>query len=522
MQIPGYIAKHLIAEGGMASVYLAVQESLNREVALKLLKRIDDPVQSERFLNEGQVIASLNHRHVITIYDIGRAEGCHYISMEYLEGGDLENKIRYGVSVEQALDLVETLGDCLEFIHEHKIVHRDIKPANILFHKDGTPILTDFGVAKHKEIDANLTQENIALGSPYYLSPEQAESKDVDGRSDLYSLGVILFEMLAGHKPYDEESYMETIVAHLTQPVPRLPSHLSVYQELIERMMAKRPEDRFPSAASLVAYVQKLRQQTASDLSPVSQDSSEAWSKRFGGMTGARQVLRQLVRRLPGVKKQAARIMRETRDWFSRLSRRGQQTLLAAGAMLLVALIFLFPSTKEPEEGLLLQPSAATQDSQSLKIPERPLVSEAADGPDAVVAGSDRLAAPRVKTRQERIAAYLDSGDLALEELRLRVPQGNSAYYYYGQVLALDAENLDARKGITRVADKYADLVLAELDNADYEKAELYLNRGLEIQPLNERLQAIEVDRQDYLQKKRSEEKPRPRGLFDKLKSIFN
>jgi len=143
VEIPGYKVEGLVAEGGMAAVYLAIQESLDRRVALKLLKKFDKPEQFKRFINEGRIIASLNHRNIITIHDIGVIGDQHYISMEYLEEGDLEARIRRGMTPADAINLLETIGECLEFVHRKGIVHRDIKPANILFSKDGTPILTD-------------------------------------------------------------------------------------------------------------------------------------------------------------------------------------------------------------------------------------------------------------------------------------------------------------------------------------------------------------------------------------------
>jgi serine/threonine-protein kinase PpkA len=199
VDIPGYKVERLIAEGGMATVYLATQESLDRRIALKLLKKFDKPEQSKRFINEGRIIASLNHQNIITIHDIGITGDQHYISMEYLEGGDLEARIQGGVTPAIAIDLLKTIGDCLSFVHRKGIVHRDIKPANILFRKDGTPILTDFGIAKQLEQDTRLTMDGTAMGSPDYLSPEQAECKPLDGRTDIYSLGIVLYEMLTGH-----------------------------------------------------------------------------------------------------------------------------------------------------------------------------------------------------------------------------------------------------------------------------------------------------------------------------------
>jgi serine/threonine-protein kinase PpkA len=265
MEIPGFAIKKLVAKGGSSSVFLAVQNSLGREVALKILKPVYAPADAERFFKEGRIIAALSHRNVITIYDIGAIRGWYYIAMEFLEGGSLHERIRAGLSVNSALELVETIGESLAFVHQRGVVHRDIKPANILFHADGTPRLTDFGIAKQLSADQELTLDGRALGSPYYLSPEQAQCRTLDGRSDIYSLGILLYEMLTGEKPYAGDSHIETILSHLTEPLPRLPEDLGWLQGLLDRMIAKSPDERFESAQAMVEAVQDLRRRHGTD-----------------------------------------------------------------------------------------------------------------------------------------------------------------------------------------------------------------------------------------------------------------
>ena len=259
MKIPGFNIERLIADGGMSSVYLAVQESLDRRVALKVLRKFDSPKHAERFLYEGRIIASLNHSNIITIHDIGAVGEQHYIAMEYLEGGSLADRIDQGMELPDILDLVETIAGCLDFVHRREIIHRDVKPSNILFHLDGTPKLTDFGIAKQLDDDQDLTMDGSAIGSPYYFSPEQAEGRPLDGRSDIYGLGIIFYQMLTGHRPYAENSHVQTILAHLTHPLPVLPEAYSTYQDLLERMIAKAPEDRVASARELVDLVRAVR-----------------------------------------------------------------------------------------------------------------------------------------------------------------------------------------------------------------------------------------------------------------------
>ena len=179
--------------------------------------------------------------------------------MEFLQGGDLKQRINRGMTPPEAFEILETLGSCLSFVHQQGIIHRDIKPENILFRRDGTVVLTDFGIAKQMESDNTLTMDGTTLGSPHYLSPEQASCKTLDGRADIYSLGIVFYEMLTGLKPFQGDSALDIIIAHLTSEIPLLPLHLRYCQPLLVRMIAQEPEDRFASAADLVGAARQLR-----------------------------------------------------------------------------------------------------------------------------------------------------------------------------------------------------------------------------------------------------------------------
>ncbi len=253
--IPGYRIDRLIGKGGMAAVYLATQESLDRPVALKVLRDPDSAEFSERFVNEGRIVASLVHANIITVHDVGIAEGLPYIAMEYVDGGDLKARIAAGITREEALEVVARMALCLAFAHEKGVIHRDLKPANILFRCDGTPLLTDFGIAKSVRLDSHLTATGRIIGTPRYMSPEQALGKTVDGRADIYSLGVVLYEMLAGEPPYRGDSEVDTILRHLNDPLPALPVGCHGYQPLLDRMLAKDPAARFDDAQALVDFI---------------------------------------------------------------------------------------------------------------------------------------------------------------------------------------------------------------------------------------------------------------------------
>jgi serine/threonine-protein kinase PpkA len=443
-KIPGYTIVKPIAQGGMASVYLAEQQSLGRRVALKLLKKFDDIYQSARFVAEGKIIASLDHRNIITLHDIGVIGEQHYISMEYLAGGDLEMRIIEGIAVEPALDLVETIGDCLEFLHRKNIVHRDIKPANILFHSDGTPVLTDFGVAKQQEDDANLTRDGTTLGSPNYISPEQAESKQVDGRSDIYSLGIVLYEMLTGAKPFQGNSDIQIIIAHISDPVPELPAELAQYQELIDRMTAKSPGERFATAGEMVRYLREIR--------------------RPGYQASTTATLPEIKNTSPGF-----RAVPETAATPGGQAGLRNGGMFAAGATaLLLAAAIGFSS---------LNPSFFAS------------AIEAFSGSDNAARDMSAEISPDEQDASSKHDEYLSKAEIARKKLRFAKPEDDSAYYYYTLILRENPQHKAALKGVEEIADIYADLVEWALEMHQEEKAREYLDTGLSVDPDNERLQ---------------------------------
>ena len=469
--IPGYKIEHLIAEGGTASVYLAIQESLRRYVAIKLLRKFDSPEQLTRFLNEGRIIASLNHRNVINIHDIGVTDvGRPYISMEYLEGGDLDARIPKKVAPEDALQWLEAIGNCLDFVHRKGIIHRDIKPGNILFHKDGTPILTDFGTAKQQESDAKLTMDGRAFGSPYYISPEQAASKKLDRRTDIYSLGIVLYEMLTGNKPYKGDSHIETIVAHMSDPLPVLPPELHRYRTLISKMIAKTPDDRFTNAAEMVRFVQQLRK-------PVKKARRMTWASTgalaiFGGTSAAKMV--HFVQQLRKPVKKARRM-----TW---VPAGALATILGIGGAVLIGQSIIPERNEHPAT-----PGMTTSEAVISESPPAIVEKLSPEPSDAV-----KETPVATSNNEQQVEILLSQAAAALKEFRLTKPIDNNAYHYYQQILELHPQHEEAIKGDNRIADAYADLAERKLDQYDYEAAKRHIHRGLTIQPTNHRLQALQ------------------------------
>ncbi|MBT9299944.1 MULTISPECIES: serine/threonine-protein kinase [Pseudomonas] len=258
--IPGYDIDGEIGEGAMASVYLATQRSLERKVALKVMAAAlaADPSFCERFLREGKTLARLSHPHTVTIHDIGNVGELYYMAMEYLPNGTLKERIAAGLTPEQGLVYIRQIASALGYAHAQGLVHRDVKPANILFRADGTAVLSDFGIAKSLDDRTQFTQAGFAVGTPSYMSPEQARGQEIDGRADLYALGVVLYEILVGKLPYNGTDALSTALAHLTEPLPELPLHHGRYQQVLKKLLAKDPAERYPDATALLLALDQL------------------------------------------------------------------------------------------------------------------------------------------------------------------------------------------------------------------------------------------------------------------------
>ena len=263
IRIPGIKVLRLIGEGGMARVYLASREGDDDPLVVKILRReiLANKLALARFMEEYSMVERIQSRHVARIYGHGNSEDHAYLVMEFFEGGDLHKRLT-GKAMEpgEALRIFRELMFALGDIHEKGILHRDLKPQNLMFREDGTLAILDFGIAK--DIAAvDRTHQGEVLGTPRYMSPEQVQGRALDLRTDIYSAGVLLYQMLTGQHLFDADTAMEVAMQHLNTSPPALPEHLERYQRLLDKLLEKDREARFRNADEVIGFLsRKLRQ----------------------------------------------------------------------------------------------------------------------------------------------------------------------------------------------------------------------------------------------------------------------
>jgi serine/threonine protein kinase len=472
MEVSGFKIKRTIGQGGMGTVYLATQESLDRDVCLKTMNasRADSAEYFERFLNEGRIVAGLRHPHIITIFDIGASGDVVYIAMEYVEGGDLKGRLFEPMSPSEALDIIIRVGSALDLAHHEGIIHRDVKPANILFRSNGDPLLTDFGIAKQLKIDAELTSTGTILGSPFYMSPEQSEGTEIDGRTDIYSLGVILYEMLTGERPYVGDSPIKIIMQHLQAPLPTMRPEFARFQPLIDRMLCKDRTGRFSDAGAMVDYALDAYEREARAGADAAAPSAPA--SRKAKMTSP----------------------------FNRRS-------VALGLGGLLSLVIGFT-------GIYLY--AESLKNTNIVVQRSPSGPRPGGGGLATLTGLNQpasaLEVPRANIKREDVLKALRwLGQHSLQQDRLTSPPADNAYYYFSRLLALDGRNSDAREGFEQIAEQYIALAERQYTAKNDLQAQVYIALGLQVDPSNEGLLALQSILKD-----------RKRSLWDALLGLFS
>jgi len=437
INIPGYRILRPIGEGGMASVFLAVQESLDREVALKVMSPVlaANAEFASRFVVEGKITAKLQHPNLVTVYDIGSHKGVYYLAAEYIPGGTLKERLAEGgLSVAQILDITTDIAQGLDFAHSKGFVHRDVKPGNVLFRADGRVVLADFGIAKAMDGSNSSTVAGASIGTPDYMSPEQARGEPVDGRSDLYSLGTVLYELLVGTPPYQAGDPFTVALMHVTHPVPELPEPYPWLQPLVSGLMAKQADQRFKTGAAFVDALHKL-------LASAPQGA----------------VLQETNTRKPGSGSRiasGAATQQRTRISMDRRTRRPAWVWPVAGALALFVAALVGWWLLSPGAAPDVQVAATT-------TPATPGAIGTVAGTGPVPAGFE-LPKPVDAPDQDELERMLNAGDQLFEygttvELsrKLSTPEDESALGYYRKALVLDPENARARAGIAGIVAFY-------------------------------------------------------------------
>ncbi|HET7811352.1 MAG TPA: protein kinase [Steroidobacteraceae bacterium] len=259
-RLKAYRRIELIAKGSVSDLFLAESAEVGGVVVLKVTpavrKESGIDQSMERFLQEFEILRGVRHPNVVQIYDLGVTDDHLYLAMEHFARGDLRKRMSEGLTARQSLTYARDLAMALQAIHEVGILHRDLKPGNVMLRDDGSIALIDFGLAKHVALKMEVTDKGLIFGTPHYMSPEQGHGKEIDSRSDIYSLGVVLYEMLTGKKPFDADNHMAILVHHAKAPIPKLPERLAGIQSLIDTLMAKDPAARPADSEAAARLIQ--------------------------------------------------------------------------------------------------------------------------------------------------------------------------------------------------------------------------------------------------------------------------
>ncbi len=518
VSIPGYTIERELGSGGMAKVYLAVQHSLERKVALKVMSPIlaADESFSKRFLREARTIAGLTHPNIVAIYEVGvTVDNLHFFAMQHLPGGDFAERMRAGVSEAELRRVLSGIGRALGFAHERGFVHRDVTPANILFDPTGNPVLTDFGIARAVGGSTRITHTGVSIGTSIYMSPEQARGAEVDARSDLYSMGVLAYEALTGQVPYKGNDSFAVAYAHVFEPIPRLPPDRAHWQALIDRALAKDPRERFASAEELCAALASMATNDTPDTA-----ATQPMQALATATSSARDLVRQAA---------VTQLVQAVGDRFKRNQNEPESPLKRYGiaALAVVAVLALGygayhqwrQPAVQPGEPIPVAPVSPTTTSSSAD--PQPPVSAAPipqDDPDPLQSSglAEMLAASRYSpelgaheqlrsefgppTQSAQVDAWLRAAERAVAELRLLTPSGNSAVELYRWVLELAPDNAAALNGLAGVVDRYVDLAGTARNEQRLEDARSLLERARQVAelhpqpvPLQQRVGEIEV-----------------------------
>lgn len=543
LEIPGYKIEKQLGKGGMARVYLALHKGLDRHVAIKVMSKNldeeDDNSYSERFISEARIVASLNHVNIITVFDVGVHDGHNYIAMELVPGENLDDKIKKGLGEREALVIMKQIASALDFAHSKHIIHRDIKPENILFREDGTAILADFGIAKATESTSKMTATGTVIGTPHYMSPEQAQGQEVGSYSDFYSLGVVFYEMLTGSVPYDADSTIAIVFKHITEPVPPLVGAQIKYQPLLDTLLAKDHKDRYHSGREIITDIECLeRGETPANATAIFNPS-----EINPAITAAATRINQVVQPETIQKKGKGKLYLGLTLAFTLIAGAGAGSyfyILEKNAKDVQAQRLadkkqaqtkkeLAAKTAIEKKNLVIQALEQKNKKQAEDISAQNKLEEAKKEKEQAALNArkkndlaakkaieeKRLAQLNKQRRQntldrkKELNNMLNKAETAYDKNDLR-----NAYDYYQQVLAIDSGNYSAKTGIISIAGKYLAFANREAKNNKFDKADRYVASAIDIAPTHTQLASTQKNifrlRSQYLQNQAATQQAQP------------
>ncbi len=413
-EIQGYRVLRQIGKGGMSYVYLGVQVSLDRQVAIKVMSptALADEKSKQRFEQEARTIAKLEHPCIVGIHEVGRTpQGLMYYVMPYLAKGHLGQR-DFSQEEERAVDVLRSLLSALEYAHTRGIVHRDVKAENVLFDNADRPLLTDFGIALTRKDSTRITTAGLAIGSGGYMAPEQARGEPVDGRADLYSVGVLTYEILSGKLPFESSDPLGLALMHAQDPIPRLSAAHGHWQAFIDRAMAKSPENRFRNAQQMLVALNQIvggaRQATTAPVAPSVSAPVRAAAKPAPAPA-------------PAAPKAAPRTARKISPQFA--------ALVLSSSVLLVALVLLWmrsgskPETANQEfftpsaQPAMAQPVAAPVPTPTPAPPTEAAAPDGALAQPPAVDAAEAVVEPPPLVEAAAVPADTGAGDLPWAKL---------------------------------------------------------------------------------------------------------
>lgn len=472
LQVPGYDIEERIGRGGMASVYRARQHTFDRDVALKVLKSdlSEDESFCQRFVQESLIVAKLHHSNIVQVYDVGEFQNSFYIAMEYLNGGDLNSALKKGIPVTHTVKIIKQAASALDFAHQKGIIHRDIKPDNIMFREDGAAVLTDFGIAKEIDSDLDLTQTGLIVGTPKYMAPEQIRGASPSAQADIYSLGILLFQCLTDEVPFHGKDMVSTAYKHFNDPVPTLPPLVAVFQPILEKMLAKEPENRYQRANEVVEALEELTGESqtsltnlditkdfiapASDLDPTivhpynqATLETKVLETKTLDKTTVTEIEAPADSKGSGTSESAGENKPKSFLW----------PVASVGVIVVAAVLgstFLSKSDTQDEFGL--EPEQNTQATTASEI-------------------TNNVSAEEASNNRITIDRLLDEAQTDIAEKRLKKPDSNNAFNKMQRVLAIEPDNPRALAAMEQIAEEYAKLAENALANRNYLISESYL-----------------------------------------------